>query len=69
MLADQRDVLARVALRTGRTLDDDQSLQPVLARFTDRVSRIAGRVDRAAVERILDNAAALIADLEPHYGK
>src|SRR3954452_21166867 len=38
MLADQQHILARVELRTSATLDDMRSLQPVLARFTDRVS-------------------------------
>ena len=69
MLAEQQHVLARVATRTSKALDAEQSLQHVLARFTDRVSRAGGRVDRAAVERILDNAATMIADLETQHGK
>jgi hypothetical protein len=35
-----------------------------VARFAARVSKLSGRVDRAAVERILDTAAKAISDLE-----
>lgn len=34
-----------------------------------RVSKLSGRVDRAAVERVLDNAAKAIADLEVSNGQ
>ena len=64
MLAEQRDVLTRVQSRTSAPLAPDVSLQPVVARFAARVSKFSGRVDRAAVERILDTAAKAIADLE-----
>ena len=64
MLADRRDVLTRIESRTSGALDADASLQPTLARFAARVSKFSGRVDRAAVERILDTAAKAIADLE-----
>jgi DNA-binding PadR family transcriptional regulator len=69
MLADQHEVLARVETRTGNRSDEDRSLQAMLGRFTDRVSRVAGHVDRAAVERILDKAAKTIADLETPHGQ
>jgi DNA-binding PadR family transcriptional regulator len=69
MLADQREVLDRVQMRTSKTSDDDRSLQALLGHFTDRVSRVGGRVDRAAVERILDSAATMIADLETQHGQ
>jgi len=42
----------------------DASWQLVLDRFVDRISKLSGRVDAAAVERILDNAAKAVADLE-----
>ena len=47
----------------------DTSLQPTLARFAARISKLSGRVDRAAVERILDTAAKAIADLEVSNGQ
>ena len=69
MLAEQRDVLTRVESRTSAPLAPDVSLQPVVARFAARVSKFSGRVDRAAVERILDTAAKAIADLEVSSGQ
>jgi hypothetical protein len=64
MLDEQRDVLTRVDSRTRAQLAPDVSLEPIVARFAARVSKFSGRVDRAAVERILDTAAKAIADLE-----
>jgi DNA-binding PadR family transcriptional regulator len=69
MLADQRDVLTRVESRTSAQLAPNVSLQPVLARFAARVGKFSGRVDPAAVERILDTAAKAIADLEVSSGQ
>ena len=69
MLADQRDMLTRVESRTSAQLAPDVSLEPVVARFAARVSKFSGRVDRAAVERILDTAAKAIADLEVSSGQ
>jgi len=69
MLAEQRDVLTRVESRTSAPLAPDVSLQPVVARFAARVSKFSGRVDRAAVELILDTAAKAIADLEVSSGQ
>jgi DNA-binding PadR family transcriptional regulator len=63
-LAEADGVLARIRERTSVALDDDRSLQPVLARFTAEISKFSGHVDRADVERVLDAAAAAIADLE-----
>ena len=68
MLTDQRDVFPRIEARGRAALESDASLQPVLARFAARVSTFSGRVDRAAVERILDNAAKAVADLEVSNG-
>jgi len=67
MLADQGHVLDRIETRTS-ALAPDGSLQPSLARLTARISKLSGRVDRAAVERILDTAAKAIADLEVNNG-
>ncbi|HEY0484046.1 MAG TPA: helix-turn-helix transcriptional regulator [Kofleriaceae bacterium] len=64
MLSDQRGVLARIEARTSAGVKSDASWQPVLDRFVDRISKLSGRVDAAAVERILDNAAKAVADLE-----
>ena len=65
MLADQRAVFTRIEARTGAAHQAaDASWQPVLARLVDRISKLSDRVDGAAVERILDNAAKAVADLE-----
>jgi hypothetical protein len=64
MLTDQRVVFARIEARTSAALKSEASWQPVLDRLVDRISKLSGRVDGAAVERILDNAAKAVADLE-----
>jgi DNA-binding PadR family transcriptional regulator len=69
MLAAQRDVLTKIESRTSAQLAPDVSLEPVIARFAARASKFSGRVDRAAVERILDTAAKAIADLEVSNGQ
>jgi hypothetical protein len=48
----------------GTALKSEASRQLVLDRFVDRISKLSGRVEGAAVERILDNAAKAVADLE-----
>ncbi len=68
MLIDQRSVLAKIEARTSAALKSDASLQLVLDRFVARISKLSGRVDRAAVERILDNAADAVAELEVSNG-
>jgi len=68
LLADQREGLQRIEDRTSTVLESSASLQAALARFTARISKLSGRVDRAAVERVLDNAAKAIADLEVSNG-
>jgi len=45
-------------------LEPDPSLQSVLAQVSQLSSAVSGRVDRAAVERVLDSAAKAVADLE-----
>jgi DNA-binding PadR family transcriptional regulator len=69
LLADKRDLLAQIEIRTSRALEVSASLEPVLARFTDRITKLSARVDRAEVERILDAAAKAINDLEVSNGK
>ena len=69
LLADQRAVLQRIEERTSTVFEGDASLQATLARFTARITKLSGRVDRAAVERVLDNAAKAIADLEVSSGQ
>ena len=69
LLAAQRDMLTRIESRTSTALEPDSSLQPTLARFAARVTKLSGRVDRAAVERILDTAEKAIADLEVSNGQ
>jgi DNA-binding PadR family transcriptional regulator len=69
LLAYQREALQRIEDRTSTVLEADASLQAALARFTAGISKLSGRVDRAAVERVLDNAAKAIADLEVSNGQ
>jgi DNA-binding PadR family transcriptional regulator len=69
LLADQREGLQRIEDRTSSVLESDASLQADLARFTARIGKLSGRVDRAAVERVLENAAKAIADLEVSNGQ
>ncbi len=69
LLADQRDALRRIEDRTATVLKADAALQAALARVTVRINKLSGRVDRAAVERVLDNAAKAIADLEVSNGQ
>ncbi len=69
LLADQREALRRIEDRTSTVLEADASLQAAIARFTARITKLSGRVDRAAVERVLDNAAKAIADLEVSNGQ
>lgn len=54
-LTDRADMLASVEARTGVGLTGG-SLEGALARLTARVRAVAGDVDRAKVERILDEA-------------
>jgi DNA-binding PadR family transcriptional regulator len=68
LLTDQRVVLARIEARTSAALSSDAWPQLALDRFVARISKLSGRVDRAAVERILDNAAKAVADLEVTNG-
>jgi DNA-binding PadR family transcriptional regulator len=69
LLAEQRATLQRIEDRTSKVLQSDGSLQATLARFTTRISKFSGRVDRAAVERVLESAAQAIADLEVSNGQ
>lgn len=61
MLAQQQEVLERIAARTARPLDS--GLAPVLERFVAQITKFNGRVDRATVEAVLDNAMDTIAGL------
>jgi DNA-binding PadR family transcriptional regulator len=69
LLTDKRDLLAQIEARTHRVLNADNSLRSQLDRFAARVATLSGRVDGAAVERILDAAANAIADLEVRNGR
>ena len=69
MLTDQGVVFARIEARTGAVLESAASWQLVLDRFVDRISKLGSRVDCAALERILDNAAKAVADLEVSNGQ
>src|SRR3954447_22117204 len=69
LLESQRKVLHRIEDRTSTILDSDDSLQAALARLTTRVSQLSGRVDRAAVDHVLETAAKAITDLEVRHGQ
>jgi DNA-binding PadR family transcriptional regulator len=69
MLADQRVVFARIEARRSAGLKSDDWPHLVLARFVARIINLSGHVDRPAVERILDNAAKAVADLEVTNGQ
>ena len=69
LLADQREALQRIEARTSTVLESDASLQAILARFSARIGKLSGRVDRVAVERVLEDAAKAIADLEVSNGQ
>jgi DNA-binding PadR family transcriptional regulator len=62
LLADKQDLLAQVEARTSTALRGHESLEPLLARFTDRIIELSGRVDPAAVERALDHAVQALTD-------
>jgi hypothetical protein len=69
LLESQGEVLRRIEVRTRAVLDSDDSLQAALDRFTARISKLSGRVDRAAVEHVLETAAKAITDLEVRNGQ
>ena len=69
MLTHQRVVFARIDARRSAALKSDATLQLVLDRFVARISNLSGRVNGAAVERILDKAAKAVANLEFSNGQ
>lgn len=62
-LSDRAELLAAVEHRTGARLSPGDSLTSVLARFTARLVPLSGRLDPAAVEDVLERAAAEIEKL------
>jgi DNA-binding PadR family transcriptional regulator len=58
------DELAALELRTGVQVRPGESLESALARFKARLSSLSGRVDVAAVDRVLDRAAT---EIESQY--
>lgn len=56
-LAARRDSLAALELRTGTRLAQEDSIEPVLARFHARLAPLVGRVDPDAVAAVLERAA------------
>lgn len=54
------EMLADLALRTGVHLGAGEPLEDLLTRFKARLMPLAGRVDTAAAEEVLDRAAAEI---------
>lgn len=67
--AGKRELIAEIELRTAVNLDDGAALEPVVDRFAAEIKRLSGRVDRQAVERILDEATQAIADQEGGRGR
>jgi len=68
-LNDRADVLATLELRKGVRVRQDDSLEPVLARFRARLAPLSGRVDPEAVTAVLDRAAAKIERLDGRDGR
>jgi DNA-binding PadR family transcriptional regulator len=64
LLAEKRELLDQIEARTNATLEPGTTLQPTIDRLVARVAELRDRVDRAAVERILENATKALADLE-----
>jgi DNA-binding PadR family transcriptional regulator len=69
LLEKKRPLLAEIELRTNTNIADASTLQPALDRLAARINQLTGRVDRSAVERILDRAALSIAELEDGNGR
>ena len=65
----RRRTLATIETRTGVRLGGEDDLAAALERFSSRVLPLAGRVDPARVERILDDAAHQIGLLLPTSGR
>jgi DNA-binding PadR family transcriptional regulator len=65
-LADRADMLAALEVRTGVRLGEDQSLGPVLARFTARLMPLSHRIDPQTVADVLDDAATQIENALTH---
>lgn len=64
----KRELIAEIELRTAVNLDEGSALGPVVDRFATKVKQLSGRVDRQAVERILEKAAEAIAAQEGQQG-
>lgn len=67
--ASKREAITEIELRTAVNLDESSALEPVVDRFAAKVKQMSGRVDRQAVERILDKAAQAIAAQEGERGQ
>jgi DNA-binding PadR family transcriptional regulator len=61
----RRPGLSAIENRTGVRLGQRDDLESALLRFTARISPLAGRVDVAEVEQVLDDAADRITALLP----
>jgi DNA-binding PadR family transcriptional regulator len=68
LLAEQADTLRRIEERTNTAIASAASLQEVLARFTARVAGLGDRIDRARVERVLDDALRALTAPEVRSG-
>jgi DNA-binding PadR family transcriptional regulator len=62
-LAEHRDLLAAVELRTGARFGSTDSIVPLLARFKARLAPLSGRVEPKSVATVLERAAAEIESL------
>jgi DNA-binding PadR family transcriptional regulator len=56
-------LLADLENRTGTRLTGSETLQPAIDRFVSRVRELAGAVDAATLERLLDEAAQRVEEL------
>ena len=64
LLVAKHDLLAEIEARIENDSGHEPSLKSALDRVARSISRVSGRVDSAAIERILDNAAWSISELE-----
>ena len=64
LLAEKRELLDQIDIRTNSAPEFGATLQPTLDRLVARVAELRNRVDRAAIEHILETATSALADLE-----
>jgi len=64
LLNERRSTVAQIEERTGARVRAEHDLRPLLDRFTERVMHVSGRASRQEVERVLEDAAKSIEQLQ-----